>query len=77
VFEINRNFRNDPATCGDPQRAGTGAATNCFIISCATSTSSVSAALASASETITSHDLHLVMAKTDEVLCLNHHICCS
>lgn len=24
-----------------------------------------------------SHDLHLVMAKTDEVLCLNHHICCS
>ncbi|MFO6484554.1 hypothetical protein ACLBR5_15595 [Escherichia coli] len=22
-----------------------------------------------------SHDLHLVMAKTDEVLCLNHHIC--
>lgn len=23
-----------------------------------------------------SHDLHLVMAKTDEVLCLNHHICC-
>ena len=23
------------------------------------------------------HDLHLVMAKTDEVLCLNHHICCS
>ena len=24
-----------------------------------------------------SHDLHLVMAKTDEVLCLNHQICCS
>ncbi|VFP78738.1 Zinc import ATP-binding protein ZnuC [Candidatus Erwinia haradaeae] len=24
-----------------------------------------------------SHDLHLVMAKTDRVLCLNHHICCS
>ena len=24
-----------------------------------------------------SQDLHLVMAKTDEVLCLNHHICCS
>lgn len=24
-----------------------------------------------------SHDLHLVMAKTDEVMCLNHHICCS
>lgn len=24
-----------------------------------------------------SHDLHLVMAKTDDVLCLNHHICCS
>ncbi|UDG79721.1 zinc ABC transporter ATP-binding protein ZnuC [Candidatus Steffania adelgidicola] len=24
-----------------------------------------------------SHDLHLVMATTDEVLCLNHHICCS
>ncbi len=24
-----------------------------------------------------SHDLHLVMAKTDEVLCLNQHICCS
>lgn len=24
-----------------------------------------------------SHDLHLVMAKTDEVLCLNHHVCCS
>lgn len=24
-----------------------------------------------------SHDLHLVMAKTNEVLCLNGHICCS
>lgn len=24
-----------------------------------------------------SHDLHLVMAATDEVLCLNRHICCS
>lgn len=24
-----------------------------------------------------SHDLHLVMAATDEVLCLNHHVCCS
>lgn len=24
-----------------------------------------------------SHDLHLVMAKTDEVICLQHHICCS
>ncbi|MWP49627.1 MULTISPECIES: zinc ABC transporter ATP-binding protein ZnuC [unclassified Gilliamella] len=24
-----------------------------------------------------SHDLHLVMAKTDEVICLNHHVCCS
>ena len=24
-----------------------------------------------------SHDLHLVMAKTDDVLCLNHNICCS
>lgn len=24
-----------------------------------------------------SHDLHLVMAKTDHVLCLNTHICCS
>lgn len=23
-----------------------------------------------------SHDLHLVMAQTDEVLCLNRHICC-
>jgi zinc transport system ATP-binding protein len=24
-----------------------------------------------------SHDLHLVMAKTDEVICLQQHICCS
>jgi zinc transport system ATP-binding protein len=24
-----------------------------------------------------SHDLHLVMATTDHVLCLNHHVCCS
>ncbi|WP_318417978.1 zinc ABC transporter ATP-binding protein ZnuC [Photobacterium leiognathi] len=24
-----------------------------------------------------SHDLHLVMAKTDKVICLQHHICCS
>jgi zinc transport system ATP-binding protein len=24
-----------------------------------------------------SHDLHLVMAATDQVLCLNQHICCS
>ncbi|MBL3600563.1 MAG: zinc ABC transporter ATP-binding protein ZnuC [gamma proteobacterium endosymbiont of Lamellibrachia anaximandri] len=24
-----------------------------------------------------SHDLHLVMAATDRVLCLNHHVCCS
>ncbi len=23
-----------------------------------------------------SHDLHIVMAKTDRVICLNHHICC-
>jgi len=23
-----------------------------------------------------SHDLHLVMASTDHVICLNHHICC-
>jgi len=23
-----------------------------------------------------SHDLHLVMANTDQVICLNHHICC-
>ena len=24
-----------------------------------------------------SHDLHVVMAATDRVICLNHHICCS
>lgn len=24
-----------------------------------------------------SHDLHLVMSATDDVICLNHHICCS
>ena len=24
-----------------------------------------------------SHDLHLVMAGTNQVLCLNHHVCCS
>ena len=24
-----------------------------------------------------SHDLHVVMAATDEVVCLNHHVCCS
>jgi zinc transport system ATP-binding protein len=24
-----------------------------------------------------SHDLHLVMASTDHVTCLNHHVCCS
>ncbi|PCJ24301.1 MAG: zinc ABC transporter ATP-binding protein ZnuC [SAR86 cluster bacterium] len=23
-----------------------------------------------------SHDLHLVMSATDEVICLNHHVCC-
>ena len=23
-----------------------------------------------------SHDLHLVMAQTDTVICLNHHVCC-
>tara|TARA_A100001037_G_scaffold54561_1_gene46883 strand:+ start:483 stop:1271 length:789 start_codon:yes stop_codon:yes gene_type:complete len=26
---------------------------------------------------LVSHDLHLVMAATDQVLCLNHHICCA
>jgi len=26
---------------------------------------------------VISHDLHLVMAATDRVVCLNHHICCS
>lgn len=25
---------------------------------------------------LVSHDLHLVMASTDRVVCLNHHICC-
>ena len=24
-----------------------------------------------------SHDLHLVMASTDTVICLNHHVCCT
>lgn len=24
-----------------------------------------------------SHDLHMVMKKTDHVICINHHICCS
>ena len=24
-----------------------------------------------------SHDLHIVMAQTDQVICLNHHVCCS
>ena len=24
-----------------------------------------------------SHDLHLVMSDTDEVVCLNHHVCCA
>ncbi|MFT6350811.1 zinc ABC transporter ATP-binding protein ZnuC [Neptuniibacter pectenicola] len=24
-----------------------------------------------------SHDLHLVMASTDHVVCINHHVCCS
>lgn len=23
-----------------------------------------------------SHDLHMVMAKTDHVICINHHVCC-
>jgi len=26
---------------------------------------------------LVSHDLHLVMSKTDQVLCLNRHLCCS
>jgi len=26
---------------------------------------------------LVSHDLHMVMAATDHVLCLNHHVCCS
>lgn len=30
-----------------------------------------------ASVLMVSHDLHLVMARTDRVICLNHHICCS
>lgn len=30
-----------------------------------------------ASVLMVSHDLHLVMAKTDRVVCLNQHICCS
>jgi zinc transport system ATP-binding protein len=25
---------------------------------------------------IVSHDLHLVMASTDHVVCLNQHVCC-
>lgn len=25
---------------------------------------------------LVSHDLHVVMAKSDEVVCLNHHVCC-
>jgi zinc transport system ATP-binding protein len=25
---------------------------------------------------LVSHDLHVVMAQTDDVVCLNHHICC-
>jgi zinc transport system ATP-binding protein len=24
-----------------------------------------------------SHDLHLVLPTTDQVICMNHHICCS
>ena len=24
---------------------------------------------------LVSHDLHLVMARTDQVICLNHHVC--
>jgi len=24
-----------------------------------------------------SHDLHVVMAATDHVICLNHHVCCA
>jgi len=30
----------------------------------------------SCSVLMVSHDLHLVMASTDRVICLNHHICC-
>jgi zinc transport system ATP-binding protein len=26
---------------------------------------------------LVSHDLHLVMAATDRVVCLNHHVCCT
>jgi zinc transport system ATP-binding protein len=26
---------------------------------------------------LVSHDLHLVMAETDRVVCLNHHVCCT
>jgi len=26
---------------------------------------------------LVSHDLHLVMAATDRVVCINHHVCCS
>ena len=26
---------------------------------------------------LVSHDLHLVMAATDQVVCLNHHVCCA
>ncbi len=26
---------------------------------------------------LVSHDLHLVMAATDRVICLNHHVCCT
>jgi zinc transport system ATP-binding protein len=26
---------------------------------------------------LVSHDLHLVMAETDRVICLNHHVCCA
>jgi zinc transport system ATP-binding protein len=26
---------------------------------------------------LVSHDLHLVMASTDRVVCLNHHVCCT
>ncbi len=26
---------------------------------------------------LVSHDLHLVMAATDQVICLNHHVCCA
>lgn len=26
---------------------------------------------------LVSHDLHIVMAQSDQVICLNHHICCS